>query len=1647
MNTADRTPIRAPHGIPTWASRLRGALRLFTLSILTAPIGVVAQNVTTNGGSGLAATYPTLNAAITALNAATISSPVVITLLDDETTPQGGFIITASGTAVNTITLRGVGSTPTVTVTAAVPVTGVTHDAIFEIRGGDWIIIENFRMREHAATPVYTPGSNNMTEWGVALTLASPTNGPLNCTVRNNDIALDRLYPTSFGVYANAWHQAETPTTSVALSAPAAMPATFSCSGLVVRGNAIRSVNIGVAVVGARSASSTPPAVNAYNDNITIGGPNPADGNIITDFGSTGAPAGAGVVGIQAGQNAITLRNTRNYVIANNDITSFEEYNGGVLRGIYVDNQTTGSGGGVPAEPAGVTTQVIDNNRISLRQFTSGNAIQSIYVHFNTNNNTVGSSLSVNNNEFHNTDHTNAGPTASGAITFISCNSGSRSHNINNNLFTDLQVKTTGDVTMINSVTIPANATKRVNNNRIVGSFTQTTGGFGTLLLYRAQNGTTPGAFEESIDNDFSNITFSGTGLIAGWDMATNSNNVTRTVTTNTFTNWDVTGNTSLNMIVLSVGGSGVSTVSGNTIRNITRAGTSGALVGLRLGGTGFATATNNTIEGITCGGSTSPNNASGIRINVPANVVGNRIHGLVVTGNFPLVGIDLEGTGVTTPSEPTVTVVRNRISGLHATNSGNAVTVRGIRVESNVGSGTSTSVRNIFIHNNLIGDLRASATGTTTANPSQVTGIDLLGTASFSNRYVSFNTIHLNASSTGTNNFGTSGVFHTTSGTATSNRLVMRNNIIVNTSTAKGTTGRTVAFRRSDATLTNYSNTAGQVSDRNLFHVGNGAMAFIFSNGTTHLATLAAYQALATLAPRDANSVSEMPTFMSVDGTNYGFLHLDPTVFSLAESGGIAITSPASITTDFDGDTRQNPPDIGADEICGPWAGGPYGIATIYVDADGDGYGDPATAVGGTCGVAPPAGHVNNGDDCDDTNALVWQNGLLYVDADGDGYTNGTETVCYGAAAPEGYSVGTLGADCDDSDPLVWQSGLLYVDADGDGYTNGTQTVCYGATVPEGYSASTLGADCDDSDALLWQNGQLYVDADGDGYTNGTQTVCYGATVPEGYSASTLGADCDDSDPLVWQNGLLYVDADGDGYDNGTQTVCYGAAAPEGYSVGTSGTDCDDSDPNLTQEGEACDDGDAGTENDLVTAACTCAGTPVVSCTADLFFVHNTTTNYQDLVWTIHDQNTNAVVVSGGINPGAGSMPLCLPNGCYYLRVSNSGTGTITGGYRLILKNAVGAYNNDRIIDDTDNLVLGPGGDNGISNNEGFCITNGSIGGDEPIYTSCDRNWWKSGDYLVASENATVSAEFGGPYASSSGYEFWFYDPNGGLSFRKTRVHTVSDGFAPNNAVRACHIKLNNWAAANHLQNGTLYNVRIRGVVAGNPIGEYGPACRVVLDPVLAQCHPTGLNDIPGNPNFSCGVDRIWGGPNQLANRIFCRPVAGANLYEWEFTNDPNEQAYSAVLQTTGVQRHLNWTSQPAMQTGRTYNVRVRASKNNGASWCDWGWTCQVTIIPSAAPGNESMALEGDAASDLALWPNPNNGQQVWIALDEVHVNTVAIDIFDLRGQRVMAREIATQGGELYTNIDLGGLAAGTYLVTITAGDQQHVKRLVIQP
>lgn len=85
-----------------------------------------------------------------------------------------------------------------------------------------------------------------------------------------------------------------------------------------------------------------------------------------------------------------------------------------------------------------------------------------------------------------------------------------------------------------------------------------------------------------------------------------------------------------------------------------------------------------------------------------------------------------------------------------------------------------------------------------------------------------------------------------------------------------------------------------------------------------------------------------------------------------------------------------------------------------------------------------------------------------------------------------------------------------------------------------------------------------------------------------------------------------------------------------------------------------------------------------------------------------------------------------------------------------------------------------------------------------------------------------------------------------------------------------------------------------------------------------------------------------------------------------------------------------------------------------------------------------------------LRMYPNPNNGDHLFISLSEVaaEVNTVSMDIYDMTGKRVTARTMPAQDGQLKAALGLKGeLSSGMYLVNITAGDRTYTERLVVQP
>jgi hypothetical protein len=470
---------------------------------------------------------------------------------------------------------------------------------------------------------------------------------------------------------------------------------------------------------------------------------------------------------------------------------------------------------------------------------------------------------------------------------------------------------------------------------------------------------------------------------------------------------------------------------------------------------------------------------------------------------------------------------------------------------------------------------------------------------------------------------------------------------------------------------------------------------------------------------------------------------------------------------------------------------------------------------------------------------------------------------------------------------------------------------------------------------------------------------------------------------------------------------------------------------------GTACNDGNPGTINDQLDANCNCVGTPT-GCTENITLNITLDAFGTQTTWSLLEFGSSTVVDQGGpyANGIAGSVvieEICVPAGCYRLVVNDAaGDGINGGGYVL----RTSGSNGQRIIDNSNNG--GFGSTSAIIGGGGFCLP---LGQDQLIFTSCDKLDWVNNQFIVAVENPAVSAQFGVNNANS-GYQFWWFDPNGSYGYSKFRSHATSDGFGTG-ATRACHARINNWSP-NQIPANVLMNVKVRGRVAGNNL-PWGPVCRFMVDPIRAACPFTKLVDIPGNVNFSCGVTRTWGGSS--LSKVVAKAVDGATQYQFRWWSA--ELAQPVVRTTTTPVLQLNWN--PALFDG-TYRVEVRAFKNG---WCvsgttegSWGDLCNVTIT-----GNpNAMVLDGGSTTStgdakLALFPNPNNGQQLTVSLSAVEqgVETIAVDIFDLNGARVSAQVIAVNDGMVYQVVDVAGLADGLYMVNITAGSERYTERLVI--
>jgi len=903
-----------------------------------------------SGNYSVPATFTSVAAAINSLNIAGVSGPVTIAISAGytETVTVGGLSLTATGTNTAPITFikSGAGANPVLYAYAggtAVP-NSAMQDGILSLIGSDFITIDGIDFTDpNIANPATM-------EFGIGFFKANAGDGCQNNLIQNCVITLNRVnnaagaLPTfegSKGIQLlNSSRGTETTVITVTASAG-------SNSSNQFFSNTIQNCNYAIILSGFVDVSPFSFA-DSGND---IGGAAPATGNTLVNFGG-----GAG-----ATNQAAAVRTNAQY----NLNVSFNTVNNN--NGSGVNHPTTMRGFLIGAAISANCS--INSNTMSIK---GGGTTSQISVIENASGaSAANNTITINNNLI--TNCTNA--TNTSGIFYGIWNTASCAHlSISNNTFSGNTANSTSGTTYLVYNSGAVAVSNAMNSNNLGGITFSSPVYSGTM--YNLYNSSSTFSTALSISsNTFNNITFVNTGSGTLYYLYNLGSSNSFNASNNSWSGLTLNHSGTEYFFYNSSSTQSVLTIANNTLTNITRNSTMGTTYMMYLGGSSLGasihTFTGNLISNITAtlsgsgtfygmynfdGASPYPqktvfsNTVTNINISTTGTAYGLYASGLGDGGltsgslvyNNLIDNFSSGGTiyglynGSAASPNYTASIYSNTVSNISSNGNSSSIFAAYVfgggvgtnffknRIYNIVSTGTTATVYGLYassspstnIYNNLIGAISTPSSG----GVNRLNGVYIGGGTNIN---LFYNTVHLNGTSTGAD-FSSNAIY-----ASTTPSVNLRNNIFINLATPTGT-GVSVAYRRSSATLTTYSGT----SNNNIFYAGvPSASNLIYADGTSTAQTFPAYQGIVT--PRDPNSGTENTSFLSIVGTNTAFLHVNPVIPSIAESGAINI---APITDDYDANIRQGnigyvgtgiAPDIGADEFatvlpaCGAVSGG----------------------------------------------------------------------------------------------------------------------------------------------------------------------------------------------------------------------------------------------------------------------------------------------------------------------------------------------------------------------------------------------------------------------------------------------------------------------------------------------------------------------------------------------------------------------------------------------------------------------------------------------------------------------------------------------------------------------------------------------------
>lgn len=155
--------------------------------------------------------------------------------------------------------------------------------------------------------------------------------------------------------------------------------------------------------------------------------------------------------------------------------------------------------------------------------------------------------------------------------------------------------------------------------------------------------------------------------------------------------------------------------------------------------------------------------------------------------------------------------------------------------------------------------------------------------------------------------------------------------------------------------------------------------------------------------------------------------------------------------------------------------------------------------------------------------------------------------------------------------------------------------------------------------------------------------------------------------------------------------------------------------------------------------------------------------------------------------------------------------------------------------------------------------------------------------------------------------------------------------------------------------------------------------------------------------PNLSITTQRFYSGTDGALDILVNNTVIGS-------------VPYSDTAQTTTIENiNIDGNITVVVQDNDSGNARVAID--------DLSWTCYST-----------MGIDEQTLNNLSIYPNPVKGNTITISSNE----TFQYKIYNILGKLI------TQGQTLNSNINVGELSSGVYIIKLSNGKKQFTKKLI---